>query len=110
MTDIEIYRDRSGAIIKYIVRGHTGYGEAGADIVCASVTTAALTALNGLTDVVGLSVGYEVRDGYLECILPVEADEKSRFGARVLLDSMLLTFRDLKEQYGNYISITESEV
>ena len=110
MTEITITKNRNGEIVKYLVDGHTGYSDAGTDIVCASVTTAALTALNGLTDVVGISVGYEVRDGYLECILPAEMDETSRFGARVLLESMALTFRDLKQQYGEYISITELEV
>ncbi len=110
MTEIKIYRDRNKSIIKYIVSGHTGFGESGADIVCASVTTAALTALNGLTDVVKIHIGYEVRDGYLECILPAELSEESRKKADVLLESMLLTFRDLHEQYDDYISITELEV
>lgn len=110
MTEIMITRDKRGEIVKYQMTGHTGYGEAGSDIVCASVTTAALTALNGLTEVVGVQVGYEVSDGYLECILPEKLDESGRFGAKVLLDSMVLTFRNLEEQYRDYISITELEV
>ncbi len=110
MTEIKIYRDRNGGIVKYTVSGHTGFDESGADIVCASVSTAALTALNGLTDVVKIHIGYEVRDGYLECILPAELNEISRIKADVLLESMLLTFRDLHEQYDDYISITELEV
>ena len=96
--------------MKYLVDGHTGYGESGTDIVCASITTAALTAINGLTDVVGVKVGYEVRDGYLECILPAGLQESERYGAKVLLDSMCLTFYSLSEQYPDYISITELEV
>lgn len=110
MTNIEIYRGKSGEIVKYLVEGHTGYGEAGADIVCASVTTAALTAMNGLTDVVGIKIGYEVRDGYLECILPADLEKSERYGAKVLLESMRLSFYSLAEQYPNYISITELEV
>ncbi len=96
--------------MKYLVDGHTGYGESGTDIVCASITTAALTAINGLTDVVGVKVGYEVRDGYLECILPADLQESERYGAKVLLDSMCLTLYSLSEQYPDYISITELEV
>lgn len=110
MTEIKIYRGRNGEIVKYTVSEHTGFGESGADIVCASVTTAAVTALNGLTDVVKIHVGFEVRDGYLECILPAELDDASRIKADVLLESMFLTFRDLHEQYDDYISITELEV
>lgn len=110
MTKIEIYRGNSGEIVKYLIEGHTGYSDAGTDIVCASVTTAALTAMNGLTDVIGLRIGYEVREGYLECILPKDLQESEQYGAKVLLDSMLLTFYSLSEQYPNYISITELEV
>ena len=110
MTTITIYRNRNGEIIKYLVEGHTGYAEHGQDIVCASITTAAVTALNGLTDVLGIGIGYEVRDGYLECILPDQTDDESRFGAKVLLESMVLSFQSLKEQYDDCISITELEV
>ena len=110
MTNIKIYRSKCGEIVKYLVEGHTGFGETGADIVCASVSTAALTAINGLTEVVGIPVGYEVRDGYLECILSDRLEETERYGAQVLLRSMYLTLCDLKEQYPDYISITELEV
>ncbi len=110
MTQIEIYRNSRGEIVKYLVAGHTGYGESGTDIVCASVTTAALTALNGLTEIVGIPVGYEVREGYLECVLPEQMEDAARRGANLLLESMCLTLRELARQYEDYISIAELEV
>lgn len=66
--------------------------------------------LGGLTDVVGLAVGYQVGDAYFECVLPDEMSDEKRREADVLLRTLLLSLRDLEEQYGAYITITELEV
>lgn len=110
MTDIVIFRNKKQEVVKYTVTGHTGFNEAGTDIVCSAVSCAAMTALNGLTDVLGLTVGYEIADGSVECVLPEELEPKERYGAQVLLESMVLTMRDLAKQYETYISVTELEV
>ena len=109
MTKINIYR-KGKDIVKYTVSGHTEFANAGEDIVCAAISALAMNALNGLTDVVGLLVGYEVRDGYLECILPENLSEEERKSANVLLDSLVLSFENLKKQYGKYITIRKLEV
>lgn len=109
MTNICVYR-KNKDIVKYTVSGHTGFGESGADIVCAAVSTIATAVLNGLTDVVGIAVGYEVREAYLECVLPDELSDDMRRSADVLLNTMFLSLKDLEEQYGDYITITELEV
>ena len=109
MTSITIKRKHKD-IIGYTVEGHTGFGTEGEDIVCAAVSSLSTATLNGLTDVVGLTVGYEVREAYLTCILPDTMSEKEAAGAKVLLNTMYLSLKDLEEQYGKYITITELEV
>ena len=109
MTSITIKR-KSKDIIGYTVEGHTGFGDAGEDIVCAAVSSLSTATLNGLTDVVGLTVGYEMREAYLTCILPDTMSEQEAAGAKVLLNTMYLSLKDLEEQYGKYITITELEV
>ena len=109
MTNICVYR-KNKDIVKYTVSGHTGFGESGEDIVCAAVSTITTAVLNGLTDVVGIAVGYEVREAYLECVLPDELSDDMRRSADVLLNTMFLSLKDLEEQYGDYITITELEV
>ena len=109
MTKIHIFR-KNKDIIKYVVEGHTGFAEEGEDIVCSAISSLAMHTLNGLTDVVGIAVGYEMREAYLEVILPepLSAEEKSY--SKVLLDSLYLSLTNLEKQYGKYITITELEV
>lgn len=109
MTNICIYR-KNKDIVKYTVSGHTGFEAAGEDIVCAAVSALATSALNGITDVVGITAGYEVREAYLECILPETLSETERYGAKVLLETLYLSLKDLEKQYREYITITELEV
>lgn len=109
MTNICVYR-KNKDIVKYTVSGHTGFGESGEDIICAAVSTITTAVLNGLADVVGIAVGCEVREAYLECVLPDELSDDMRRSADVLLNTMFLSLKDLEEQYGDYITITELEV
>lgn len=106
MTKVTVYR-KGGAVVKFIAQGHTNFAESGSDIVCAAVSTLLLTAVNGLTEVVGIAVGYEVRDGYVECVLPAELEPNAAYGAQVLLESTLLSLKNLDQ---NYVSVCEVEV
>jgi len=132
MINVHVYRDSDRNIVKYIVEGHaqysklhkfieylmrlimikehSGYPEIGSDVVCAAVSSVAQSVLVGLTEVVGLIPGTNVEDGYLECILPAEIDKESRLKANVLLDTMVLTLKNLEEKYIKLIKIVEMEV
>lgn len=105
MITISLFRNKEQKIVRFSVSGHAGFAESGADIVCASVTTAAFTAVNGLTDVAGINAMVEIDDGYLTCILPEALSEKQRESADLLLESMVLSFENLAEQYGDYVAI-----
>ena len=109
MTNITFYRNKKD-IVKFIAEDHAAYAEEGADIVCAAVSALTMHTLNGLTDIVGLAVGYEVREAYLECILPAEMPKEKAKGAKVLMDALYLSLHDLQKQYETYITITELEV
>ena len=109
MTEICVYR-KGKNIVKYTLSGHTGYAQQGEDIVCAAVSAVAMTTLNGLTDVAEIPVGYEMAEGSLECILPEALTNAQRHDADVLLHTMLLSLKNLEEQYGEYITIMELEV
>ena len=110
MTEVSLYKNKSGKIIKFIVDGHTDFAEVGSDILCAAISTAATMTLNGITDVIGVSVGYEVRDAYIECILPCDLEKSEYEKCELLINSMMFTFDSLKEQYEKHITITVLEV
>ena len=107
MITISLFKDQNHKVKGFTVEGHAGYGEYGTDIVCAAVTTVAMTTVNGLTDVVKISLTPEVREGYLSCYLPEKLSDTERREADVLLESMVLTLQNLVSQYGEYIRLRE---
>ena len=109
MTKISVHK-KGSHIVGYTVEGRTGYAEEGSDIVCAAVSTIATHTLNGLAEIVKIPVGYEVDDAYLECIVPDSLSDDERKQSDILLDAMYLTFKDLEEQYKEYITIIDMEV
>lgn len=109
MTKISIYK-KGKNIVKYVVEGHSDFAEEGSDIVCSAISVVAYTTINGITDILGIPVGYEVRDAYLECIVPDNLSDSEREKVSILLDTMYLSFVNLKEQYKEYITIIDMEV
>ena len=48
-----------------IIKGHSGYAEEGSDIVCASVSSIAITTVNALLSIDEDCIEYKENDGYL---------------------------------------------
>ena len=107
MISVVLFRDQHNKIVRFTMKGHAGYAESGADIVCAAATTAAMTAVNGLTDVAQIAMNPKVSAGFLDCTLPSKLSDNERHDADVILESLLLTFINLAEQYPAYFSMRE---
>ncbi|MBR5236551.1 MAG: ribosomal-processing cysteine protease Prp [Clostridia bacterium] len=107
MITISLFRNESHKITGFTVSGHAGFGDAGTDIVCAAVTTAVMTTVNGLTDVAKIELAPTVREGYVACALPKQLTEKERHDADLLLDSLVLTLENLTEQYAAFVTLKE---
>lgn len=106
MTTVKIFKENN-SIIKLEADGHTGYGEEGEDIVCASLSSVIQTALMGLLQVAIIDVKYEIHDmgAYLKFELPKQLDETQRHDADVILNTMLCGITDLVEGYSDYIEL-----
>ncbi|MBE7025794.1 MAG: ribosomal-processing cysteine protease Prp [Ruminococcaceae bacterium] len=105
MTKVEIKRT-ANKITAFTVCGHSGYGEAGEDIVCASVSAVVWSTVNGLTDIAGLPVEYESRDGFVSCnVPPLSGQEREK--ADLLLESMVAFLQALSEQYQEFVKVME---
>ena len=109
MIKVTLFYEKTDTLVYagLITEGHSGYSEKGKDIVCSAVTTAVMTAVNGITDVLGINAKVKVRDGYLKCMLPKRLTQEQEFGASVLFDSMYLTLKNIESQYKDYIVIIE---
>ncbi|MBQ3021837.1 MAG: ribosomal-processing cysteine protease Prp [Clostridia bacterium] len=95
--------DTDRKITQFTVDGHSGYAESGADIVCASVSSAVWLTINGIEKQNLAKLRYEERDGFVTCTI----SEKSGSGADILLDSLCMFITELESQYKDYLKFTE---
>lgn len=109
MTSIEITKDKSGNIVKFVIDGHSEFSDDN-DIVCSAISAVSYSTLNGLSNVLHIPFGYEKNDGYLYFVLPDDLENELREQANILLNSMYLFFLDLEEQYKENVNITTLEV
>ena len=97
---------KNGAPLGFRISGHSGASNAGTDIVCAAVSSAAYLTANTITDVIGVPADICVEDGFLSLKIPA-ADADS---CGVLLKGFRLHMAALKEQYPTNIKLIDTEV
>ncbi len=92
---------RSGKTnIGFECAGHAGYAQAGQDIVCAAVSSAALLTANTITDFFNIPAKAEAKDGYMLLML----NEQSEQGTKVL-DGLEAHIRSLAQAYPRSIKV-----
>lgn len=109
MTTVTIFR-QNGRIAGFSAKGHTGFAEAGEDIVCSAVSAITQTAVLGLTEVLKLSAVVSVHDAKLSCMLEKDIADIDWQKAELILETMALGLRSIADSYGDYIKIIEREV
>ena len=100
MTRCILFRDAEGRYTGFEVKGHSGYAEAGSDIVCAAVSILTTTCVNAMESVAGvvpqLSGG---KDGELGAMLPSGLPADKLHDCQVLLRALGQGLTDLSEGY-----------
>lgn len=102
-----VNRGRSGEIIGFEVSGHSGYSEAGKDIVCAAVSAIVQTAILGLTDVLGVEVVYQQKPGEAQCVIPKGLSRDKSERVNMILETMLCGLKSIQAGYGKYVKVEE---
>lgn len=108
MIDICFKKD-SGKLLGFNIEGHAGYGEEGEDIVCSAVSAISYTIVNGITEVLKISVEHIIKDGFLQLNLSSNSLEDIE-NCQVLLETMLLGFKSMEISYSDYIKVQVEEV
>ena len=110
MTTITVYTLESGMICGYEAGGHAGGKRIrGYDLVCCAVSALTQTGVNALFEVAGFEPEFEVRDGYLRCILPQGLGEKQLSDAQIVLRTIMTGLTDIQKIYPNLIRIQYKE-
>ena len=94
-------------ITGFCVSGHSGYAEAGSDIVCAAISAVVSMAEATINDVCGANAKVRVKeeDARITLTLPVSCDEEE--SVQAVLDGMMLTLCSLRDEYPDYIEVLE---
>ena len=94
-------------ITGFSISGHSGYSEAGSDIVCAAVSTAVTMAEATINEVCGAKAKVRVKeeDARVSLTLPASCDEEETVQA--VLAGMMLTLISIAEDYPDYIEVLE---
>ena len=96
-----------GRIAGFSVSGHSGYAEAGQDIVCAAVSAVVGMAESTINDVCGAKAKVRVKeeDARITLTLPASCDEEE--SVQAVLSGMMVTLIGLREEYEDYIEVLE---
>ena len=106
MTRVEFF-DHGGRISGFTVSGHSGYAEAGADIVCAAVSTAVQFASITIEEVLGNRCKTKVNEEEARITLTLPASCEEEEAVQAVLTGMMLTLCELRDQYPDYIEVME---
>ena len=91
----------------FSVSGHSGYAQAGEDIVCAAITAIVRMAETTINDVCGAKAKVRVKeeDARITLTLPTSCDEED--AVQAVLSGMMVTLISLREEYEDYIEVLE---
>ena len=109
MTHVSIIKTRNGEYKGFNCIGHSGYADAGEDIVCAAISVLVINTINSLDQLAGQKIKLVTNEeeGLIDCRFEKNINEKSK----LLLDSMVLGLGEIKKQYGKtFIDLTFEEV
>ena len=95
-------------ITGFCVSGHSGYAEAGSDIVCAAVSAVVTMAEATINDVCGAKAKVRVKEqenARITLTLPASCDEEETVQA--VLAGMMVTLMGMRDDYPDNIEVLE---
>ncbi len=106
MTRCEFFTEDE-RITGFSISGHSGYAEAGSDIVCAAISATVTMAEATINEVCGAKAKVRVKneDARITLTLPASCDEEDTVQA--VLAGMMLTLMSLRDDYPDYIEVLE---
>ena len=106
MTKCEFFTE-GDRITGFSISGHSGYAEAGADIVCAAISAVVTMAEATINEVCGAKAKVRVKDAdaRITLTLPASCDEEE--SVQAVLAGMMLTLCSMRDDYPDYIEVLE---
>lgn len=97
-------------IVSIEATGHSGYAESGSDIVCSAVSTLMQNLANGITEVVKAKADVKVDEDIPHLSVSLtETDKDKCKHAQMLMQTTVLSLKEVANGYGNFIKIKEKQ-
>ena len=106
MTRCEFFTEGE-RITGFSVSGHSGYAEAGSDIVCAAISAVVTMAEATINEVCGAKAKVRVKDEQARVTLPLPAVCDEEDTVQAVLAGMMLTLCSMRDDYPDYIEVLE---
>ena len=105
------FRMEGDRITGFDSKGHSGYADAGEDIVCAAITSAIRLVEATVNDVLGLAASVKVReeDASISLRLPGSLGPTAESTCQSLLTGLMLYFAELHDEYPENIEVLEED-
>ena len=99
-----------GRINGFDAEGHSGYAEAGEDIVCAAITSAVRLIDATINEVMGLcaSVKVDEKNGTIAFRLPGGLSQTAESTCQSLLTGLMVYLAELHDEYPENIEVMEA--
>jgi len=107
MIEVTVARNRDNAIKMFEVRGHSGFDEAGRDIVCAAVSVTAYNAAGALSELAGIEKCHTESPGFMKIELPDDTDAVNRQVADTIMNTTYIGFRQIESSYPAHLRVCE---
>ena len=115
MTTVIFYKT-DGIYYGFEEQGHTGYGEAGDDVLCAALSSMTMLLINTIEVSYASNVDYTIDEKSTDIrviaksALPkYEEDEKKQFAVSGLIQAYFFQLMDLVEEYYEFLDVKEIE-
>ena len=106
MTRCEFFRENE-RITGFSISGHSGYAEAGQDILCASITAAVTLTEATINDVCGGKAKVRVKEADARITLTLPATCEEEESIQSVLTGLMLYLISLRDEYSDYIEVLE---
>ena len=111
MTKVVFYRS-NGVFWGFEETGHTGYGDAGEDILCSALSAMTMLIVNTVEIAYASNIDYDINEGATKikvsskAALPeFEDDERKRYAVSGLFMAYYYQLNDLTLEYGDFLNV-----
>ena len=116
MTKIVFFRS-GGSFYGFEEHGHSGYADAGEDVLCAAISAMTMLIINTVEVAYASDVEYTIDEGATNirvrskaALTEFEEDERKRYAVSGIFLSYFYQLNDMLEEYGDYLDVEVKDV